>query len=404
MLSKAGDDELDSAVAGPLSEPCLVCGGATVLCCSGCEAAFYCSPDCQQKDWVNHRRVCTRHREVLAHSDEAFQIEDKSILEGHKGGTVLATGLDGRHVADRRRQLRELAVRLSKENRPQEMMQAAMDAFKLSSSYQRLAGEAALELAALVELLLIVRGAHASGEQAVGLAFLSRLTEMVDRVTGADGNLPVFHPCYAATLLCSTSELCILYQQEERAEDYARAYLAMVRLAHGDGSPPVGDAHGFLASLLARRGSLEEALQHAASMLRLRQRAGTDRPIADAQWNVAVLLYELGQNDRSLDNLEAARELLARAGGEGKMTACVDIALGKVYQSVGMPFKAVEALRQAVRARQRTFGFAHSETQHAAFLLSAAEMSLHNDADRQEEEQGLQDDYFSAQAASSRKG
>ena len=59
------------------------------------------------------------------------------------------------------------------------------------------------------------------------------------------------------------AELCTLFGQQdvdvdgsfavqERAVDYSRAYMAMARLAHGEGSPPVGDAYGFHAALLVR--------------------------------------------------------------------------------------------------------------------------------------------------------
>lgn len=40
----------------------------------------------------------------------------------------------------------------------------------------------------------------------------------------------------------------------------------------------------------------------------------------------------------------------------------------------------VETLRQAVRARQRTFGFANLETKRAAELLADAEAKLHHEA------------------------
>lgn len=70
--AQAASDELDAAVSSDArperdaTEPCAVCGGPTVLCCSGCEAAqrftawispeavFYCSVSCQQKDrWLS---------------------------------------------------------------------------------------------------------------------------------------------------------------------------------------------------------------------------------------------------------------------------------------------------------------------------------------------------------------
>eukprot|EP00427_Karlodinium_veneficum_P059314 CAMPEP_0169398962 /NCGR_PEP_ID=MMETSP1017-20121227/52929_1 /TAXON_ID=342587 /ORGANISM="Karlodinium micrum, Strain CCMP2283" /LENGTH=145 /DNA_ID=CAMNT_0009503999 /DNA_START=91 /DNA_END=525 /DNA_ORIENTATION=+ len=55
------DDELafaGTAGGGIGNIPCAVCGNRTAMCCSACEAVFYCSAACQQKDWREHWRVC----------------------------------------------------------------------------------------------------------------------------------------------------------------------------------------------------------------------------------------------------------------------------------------------------------------------------------------------------------
>ncbi|OLQ14770.1 Protein RFT1-like [Symbiodinium microadriaticum] len=73
MQGRQGADELDAAVAAEQlrheesgTEPCAVCGGPTVLCCSGCEEVFYCSVNCQQKDWASHRLHCHRRADQVA--------------------------------------------------------------------------------------------------------------------------------------------------------------------------------------------------------------------------------------------------------------------------------------------------------------------------------------------------
>ncbi|CAE7396709.1 unnamed protein product [Symbiodinium natans] len=285
---------------------------------------------------------------------------------------------------EKREQLRAAAVAASRDRRYMEVLDSAMQAYQMGASETRrkTAGEPDVDLNQLVELLLLARATHVAGDHAAGLKYLDFLSKLVDNLTGADGNLPIFHPSSAATLLLCTAELFALFGQQERAADYSRAYIAMARLAHGEGSPPVGDAYGFHTALLARRGQFEEALHHAMMMLQVRQRCGEDKPIADAHWNVAVLLRELHQYQSAIESLEAAREIYSRCSGEGPDTSQADIATASVLQLLGEHERAVKMLRQAVRARQRTLGFANLETKRAAELLAEAEAKLHHEVFR----------------------
>ncbi|CAK9038965.1 unnamed protein product [Durusdinium trenchii] len=292
----ASPDELDAAsVASPhaspehrdgareATEPCVVCGGPTVLCCSG-------------------------GREIPAFKQEIVLAGREHAIKG---------------AEEKREQLRAAAVAASRDRRYMDVLDSAMQAYQMGSaeSRRRTAGEPDVDLNQLVELLLLARATHVAGEHASGLKYLDHLAKMVDSLTGADGNLPIFHPCSAATLLLCTAELCLLFGQQERATDYSRAYLAMARLAHGEGSPAAGDAYGFHAALLTRRGSLEEALHHTMMMLQVRQRCGSEKSVADAHWNIGVLLRELHQYTSALESLESSREIYSRCSGEGLETS-----------------------------------------------------------------------------------
>lgn len=398
----ASPDELDAAsVASPhaspehrdgareATEPCVVCGGPTVLCCSGCEDVFYCSISCQQKDWATHRLACHRHSDQVAQKalSSAVVLPETKEIPAFKQEIVLA----GREHAikgaeEKREQLRAAAVAASRDRRYMDVLDSAMQAYQMGSaeSRRRTAGEPDVDLNQLVELLLLARATHVAGEHASGLKYLDHLAKMVDSLTGADGNLPIFHPCSAATLLLCTAELCLLFGQQERATDYSRAYLAMARLAHGEGSPAAGDAYGFHAALLTRRGSLEEALHHTMMMLQVRQRCGSEKSVADAHWNIGVLLRELHQYTSALESLESSREIYSRCSGEGLETSQTEIAMASVLQILGEHHKAVQSLRCAVRARQRALGFASVETQKAAELLAQAEAKLNHEHERAE--------------------
>ncbi|CAJ1329593.1 unnamed protein product [Effrenium voratum] len=385
------DDELDEATPADrpedTTEPCNVCGGPTVLCCSGCEDVFYCSVSCQQKDWATHRLACHKRSDlaaqqalttsiVLAEPKEKPPSKQEIVLVGKEHAI--------KGAEEKREQLRAAAVAASRERRYMDVLDSAMQAYQMGAAETRrpTAGEPDVDLNQLVELLLLARATHVAGEHASGLKYLDHLSKMVDNLTGADGNLPIFHPCSAATLLLCTAELFTLFGQQERAADYSRAYIAMARLAHGEGSSAVGDAYGFHAAVLARRGSLEEALHHTMMMLQVRQRCGDEKPIADAHWNVAVLLRELHQYKSAIESLQAAREIYSRCSGEGLDTSQADIAMASVLQLIGEHAKAVQSLRQAVRARQRTFGFANLQTKQAAELLAEAEGKLNHENEK----------------------
>jgi hypothetical protein len=48
---------------------CAACGAGAAACklkkCAGCQAVLYCSPDCQQADWREHRRTCRLQRQPV---------------------------------------------------------------------------------------------------------------------------------------------------------------------------------------------------------------------------------------------------------------------------------------------------------------------------------------------------
>lgn len=275
------------------------------------------------------------------------------------------------------RQQRAIAVIAAREGRAKDSLGAALQAFEDGTHQKEPEPDIASQIASLVELLLIVRNACSIGDITCGLMFLSKLEHLVERLTGADGQAPLLHPCPAATLLMCTAELCLLYGHEEKAEEYAATYLGLARVAHGEGSAAVGDAHSFLCALLVARARHEEALEHARALLQIRQKGSDRRPVADAHWNLGVLLHELKRDGEAVESLKAGRQLYAEESGEGVLTAMVDVALAAVFRSQGEYLKEVQALRLAVRGRQRAVGFGHSETREATALLAAAEINYH---------------------------
>jgi len=292
-------------------------------------------------------------------------------------------------LRDRRLHLRAQAVSHLADGRPRDALSAAFDAYEVFERCQKAGGggdqwqvgSPEVEAAVLVELMVIVRCAHVTEDFAMGLGFLETLTAAVDRLAGVHSHLPLFHPCAAATLLYTASELCSVYGHEERAEQYARHYLSMAKLAHGEGSPAAGDAHAFLSALLAKRGCFDEALQQAGRLLDARQRgsvSGMDRSIADAHWNIAILQSQLGQHHAALDSMHEARDIHLRLSGEGAETANIDVAASKLHQILGEHKKAVRALRWAVRTRQRALGFASYGTRQAADMLAKLETEVHH--------------------------
>lgn len=45
-------------MSAPKSSPCSVCFTPSTLKCSRCKVSFYCSVDCQRKDWAVHKNTC----------------------------------------------------------------------------------------------------------------------------------------------------------------------------------------------------------------------------------------------------------------------------------------------------------------------------------------------------------
>lgn len=60
-----------------IREKCL-CGALTNSVCSGCEKIFYCSRDCQVKDWSSHRSVCGNSSQIKRTIENCEKIKDKS--------------------------------------------------------------------------------------------------------------------------------------------------------------------------------------------------------------------------------------------------------------------------------------------------------------------------------------
>lgn len=238
--------------------------------------------------------------------------------------------------------------------------------------------------ATLVENLIVCRSAIMEGNMSIGLPVLQSLLELTDVLAGTGNNAAVFEPAVSATLLCSVAELCCLYGHHDNAEDYAHAFLAMSRVAHGEGSPAVGDAHSLLTGLFSKWGRHSEALLHANMVLQIRQRhsqKGADQAVADAHWNIGLIKFQVGQNEGALESLKAARDILTRISGESIRTSDIDVAMGTLYRVMGNYRTAVRVLHLAVRARQRAYGFAHPETRRVAALLDVTELQMRSEQD-----------------------
>lgn len=61
----------------------------TMLACSKCMSARYCSTECQLKDWSKHKERCKKIRAMTARKDETKNSDAKSTAEE---GTALCTG------------------------------------------------------------------------------------------------------------------------------------------------------------------------------------------------------------------------------------------------------------------------------------------------------------------------
>uniref|UniRef100_A0A8C3RVY7 Tudor domain containing 1 n=1 Tax=Chelydra serpentina TaxID=8475 RepID=A0A8C3RVY7_CHESE len=76
ILSKCYDSKLvSSLMPSPQMTTCHRCGLYGDLRCSQCKQTYYCSPDCQKKDWSEHGFVCKPIKQNLSPLD-AHKIED----------------------------------------------------------------------------------------------------------------------------------------------------------------------------------------------------------------------------------------------------------------------------------------------------------------------------------------
>lgn len=75
---------------------CKVCGAENTKICSAClpgrDPGFYCSKDCQKKDWPAHRLVCKDKMKKLTSSEMVSSIErmmNKPLLNGQVNNNVI---------------------------------------------------------------------------------------------------------------------------------------------------------------------------------------------------------------------------------------------------------------------------------------------------------------------------
>ena len=73
--------------ASPVSTCCAKCGMPAIKKCSGCKIARYCSPQCQQSDWKEHKPLCRNvyDRVALSVSPGLPPAEVDAMLEKCKG-------------------------------------------------------------------------------------------------------------------------------------------------------------------------------------------------------------------------------------------------------------------------------------------------------------------------------
>ncbi|CEM05152.1 unnamed protein product [Vitrella brassicaformis CCMP3155] len=71
QAAKAGDVYEFDAATLPDTAPCVVCGQPADDVCSTCKTTFYCSPECQMKDWPNHKKICKPVRQIKKAPDKA---------------------------------------------------------------------------------------------------------------------------------------------------------------------------------------------------------------------------------------------------------------------------------------------------------------------------------------------
>eukprot|EP00929_Paragymnodinium_shiwhaense_P042719 TRINITY_DN22067_c1_g1_i1.p1 TRINITY_DN22067_c1_g1~~TRINITY_DN22067_c1_g1_i1.p1 ORF type:complete len:1688 (+),score=418.64 TRINITY_DN22067_c1_g1_i1:163-5226(+) len=375
--------------------PCIVCGRRTWSACSGCKAVYYCSMECRNKHWFFHRQQCSRVGMDQCHvrcrslpelyvdlpydsdrtrspegsgpggvSDcgspmgEAQLLQESEEVEADNRKFALALAARGEEIAEarqNRQRMREAAIASARELRHQDATYYAIESYNAMKGIQKTEArrwEEADESSVLLELTIIVRSAYASNQTHLGVPFLEKLIDVTNVLALTDMPHTEFEPRAAAALLLTTAELCLLYAEPGHAEVFGRGLIVMSRTAYGDSSPAVGDAHAFMAGLLARCGRHEEALLHAELVVKIRQRnpeAGVrrDNSLADAKWNVGLLKFQLGQFEEASALVSLAHSIYSQSDCKRKRSQA-DTAMALLCFHAGEIHKAGQYCKQAL--------------------------------------------------------
>lgn len=63
-----------------MTNPCKVCGKKDTKKCGKCHMAFYCSVQCQRKDWKSHKQDCGLQRSSTSQSNNTDETPAKAIF------------------------------------------------------------------------------------------------------------------------------------------------------------------------------------------------------------------------------------------------------------------------------------------------------------------------------------
>ena len=57
------------------SKKCKICCKKASSCCSGCRYAYYCSRNCQVKNWKEHKEICEEIKDfVFEHGKKSYEV------------------------------------------------------------------------------------------------------------------------------------------------------------------------------------------------------------------------------------------------------------------------------------------------------------------------------------------